>query len=397
MTSADIYFDMYDRDLYASPYPMYRRMRDEAPLFRNEKYDFWALTRFDDVAKVLVDRDAFSSAKGCVYQIASAGIEMPPGLFISEDPPLHTIHRRLVSRLFTPRAVSAIEGRVRILFEEAAEALIGQDHFDFVRDFANMLPIQVIGMLLGLPDSDLVSLRNTFRQSQNEGTAGENPDTLGGIAEAAVWFSQYLDDRVENPTDDLMSELLQLEFEDHTGTRRTLGRDELLNFLVLITGAGSDTTVNAIGWAGQLLGDHADQRHLLLKDPGLIPNAVEEVLRYESVSYHMCRTTTTQVEFYGQTLDEGSLIVVLPGSANRDERRVSDPDVFDVTRVPGQIFTFSFGSHFCLGANLAKLETRLAVEAILKRFPDWTVDYSGARLTTGIDTRGWDYLPVQIG
>ena len=260
-----------------------------------------------------------------------------------------------------------------------------------------MLPIQVIGMLLGLPDADLASLRDRFHQTQNEGTAGENVDTLGGIAEAAVWFGQYLDDRAKSPTDDLMSELLHLEFEDHTGVRRVLGRDELLNFLVLITGAGSDTTVNAIGWAGQLLGDHADQRRLLLKDPGLIPNAVEEVLRYESVSYHMCRTTTTEVEFYGQTLAEGSIVVVLPGSANRDERRVSEPDVFDVTRVPGQIFTFSFGPHFCLGANLAKLETRLAVEAILKRFPDWTVDHDGARLTTGIDTRGWDYLPVQIG
>ena len=397
ITSADIHFDMYDRDLYASPYPMYRRMRDQAPLYRNEQYDFWALTRFDDVAKVLTDRDTFSSARGGVYQVAAAGIEMPLGLFIFEDPPVHTVHRRLVSRLFTPRAVSAIENRVRVLFEEAAEALVGRDRFDFVKDFANMLPIQVIGMLLGLPDADLAALRDRFHHTQNEGTAGENVDTLGGIAEAAVWFGQYLDDRAQKPTDDLMSELLHLEFEDHTGVRRVLGRDELLNFLVLITGAGSDTTVNGIGWAGQLLGDHADQRRLLLKDPGLIPNAVEEVLRYESVSYHMCRTTTTEVEFYGQTLAEGSLIVVLPGSANRDERRVSDPDVFDVTRVPGQIFTFSFGPHFCLGANLAKLETRLAVEAILKRFPDWTVDHDGARLTTGIDTRGWDYLPVQIG
>jgi len=397
VTSADVYFDMYDRDLYASPYAMYRRMRDEAPVYWNEQYDFWALTRFDDVAKILTDRDTFSSAKGGVYQIASAGIELPSGLFIFEDPPLHTIHRRLVSRLFTPRAVGAIEDRVRILFEGAAEALVGRDHFDFVKDFANMLPIQVIGMLLGLPDSDLTSLRDTFHHSQNEGTAGENTDTLGGIAEAAVWFSQYLNDRAENPTDDLMSELLHLEFEDETGTRRMLGRDELLNFLVLITGAGSDTTVNAIGWAGQLLGDHPDQRRLLLNDPGLIPNAVEEVLRYESISYHMCRTTTTEVEFHGRTLGEASLIVVLPGSANRDERRVSDPDVFDVTRVPGQIFTFSFGAHFCLGANLAKLETRLAVEAMLKRFPDWTIDHGGAQLTTGIDTRGWDYLPVHIG
>ena len=197
VTSADIHFDMYDRDLYASPYPMFRRMRDESPLYRNEQYDFWALTRFDDVAKILTDRDTFSSAKGGVYQVAKAGIELPSGLFIFEDPPLHTVHRRLVSRLFTPRAVSAIEERVRKLFEGAAEALVGRDQFDFVKDFANMLPIQVIGMLLGLPDSDLASLRDTFHHTQNEGTAGEDVDTLGGIAEAAVWFSQYLDDRAK--------------------------------------------------------------------------------------------------------------------------------------------------------------------------------------------------------
>jgi cytochrome P450 len=395
--SADVHFDMYDREIYASPYPMFRRLRDEAPLYRNEEYDFWALTRMDDVARVLTDREAFSSAKGGVYQIASAGIELPPGLFIFEDPPLHTIHRRLVSRIFTPRAVNGIEGRVRELFEEAAEALAGRDQFDFVKDFANMLPIQVIGMLLGLPDSDLGSLRDTFHHSQNEKTADSDADALSGIAEAAVWFTDYLDQRVAHPTDDLMSQLLNLEFKDETGTTRQLGRDELLNFLILITGAGSDTTVNAIGWAGQLLGDHPDQRHLLLKEPGRMANAVEEVLRYESVSYHICRTTTTDVEFYGQSLPKDSLIVVLPGSANRDERHVVDPDVFDITRSPGQMFTFSFGPHFCLGAALARLETRVSMEAALKHFPNWTVDHSGARLTSGIDTRGWDSLPVIVG
>jgi cytochrome P450 len=397
VTSADVHFDMYDRELYASPYPMFRRMRDEAPLYRNEQYEFWALARLDDVARVLTDRVTFSSAKGGVYQIASAGVEMPPGLFIFEDPPLHTIHRKLVSRLFTPRAVSTIEGRVRKLFEDAAEALLGRDGFDLVRDYAYMLPIQVIGMLLGLPDSDLASLRDTFHHNQNARTAESEETTLSAIAEAAVWFTDYLDQRAAHPTDDLMSQLLNLEFEDHTGTKRMLERDELLNFLILITGAGSDTTVNAIGWAGQLLGDHPEQRRLLIEEPGLISNAVEEVLRYESVAYHICRTTTVEVEFYNQTVAKDSLVVVLPGSANRDERHFTEPDVFDVTRQPGQIFTFSFGPHFCLGAALARLETRLAVEALLKRFPDWIVDHSGARLTTGIDTRGWDYLPVIVG
>jgi cytochrome P450 len=211
-----------------------------------------------------------------------------------------------------------------------------------------------------------------------------------------VWFTEYLDFRAEHPTDDLMTQLLNTEFEDETGTERQLRREELLTFLVLITGAGSDTTVNAISWAGSLLSDHPEQRKLLIDDPSLIPNAVEEVLRYESVSYHIARTVVDDVELHGQTVPAGSLILTLPGSANRDDRRVEDGDRFDITRKSGQIFTFSFGPHFCLGASLARLETRLAVESILPRFPEWTVVYDGAALTGGIDTRGWERLPVEV-
>lgn len=396
MTSTDVYFDMYDRALYASPYPTFQRLRDEAPLYHNEQYDFYAVSRFDDVARVLSERDTFSSANGGVYQVAAADIELPEGLFIFEDPPLHTIHRSLVSRLFTPRAISHIEPQIAALFERAAQDLVGAGGFDFVKDFANMLPIQVIGMLLGLPEADYGSLRDHFHRTQNDGTADPGENTLDGIAEAALWFTEYLDHREANPTDDLMTQLLNTEFEDETGETRRLRRDELLTLLILITGAGSDTTVNAISWAGSLLGDHPEQRRRLVEDPGLIPNAVEEVLRYESVSYHIARTTTTDVEIQGEVVPRGSIIVTLPGSANRDERHVSDGETFDVTRKPGQIFTFSFGPHFCLGAALARLETRLAVQAVLERFPDWTVDHDAARLTGGIDTRGWDHLPVEV-
>lgn len=397
VTAADVHFDMYDRDLYASPYPMYRRLRDEAPLYYNEEYDFYAVSRHADVARVLSERETFSSAKGGVYNIASLKIDLPEGLLIFEDPPLHTIHRALVSRLFTPRAVGRLEGRIQALFSAAADELVGATTFDFVKDFAHMLPIQVIGMLLGLPDEDLRSLRDTFHRTQNEGTAEKHGDALGGIAEAGAWFAQYLDYRETHPTDDLMTQLLNVEFEDQHGSVRTLRRDELITFLVIITGAGSDTTVNAIGWAGQLLGDHPELRRMLVNDPSMIPNAVEEVLRYESISYHICRTTTTDVELHGQTVPAGSIVVTLPGSANRDEREWDDPDTFDITRKPGQLMTFSFGPHFCLGASLARMETRIAVTEILQRFPDWVVHHEGAKLTTGIDTRGWDYLPVEIG
>lgn len=394
--ATDIHFDMYDRELYASPYAMYRRLRDEAPLYRNEEYRFYAVSRHEDVGRVLSDRDAFISGKGGVYQIAILDMDMPDGLFIFEDPPKHTIHRSLVSRLFTPKAIGRIEPEITTLFHRAAESLVGLSSFDFVRDFATMLPIQVIGMLLGLPEKDYASLRESFRQAQNDDTADPDKEAMSGIAQAGLWFNEYLDFRTEHPTDDLMTQLLTLEFEDETGTTRQLRREELLTFLTLITGAGSDTTVNAIGWAVKLLSDHPDQRRMLVDDPALIPNAVEEVLRFEPPSYHICRTVAADVEIHGQTVPAGSVIVTLPGAASRDEREYADGDTFDITRPPGQMFAFSFGPHFCLGAALARLETRVALEAVLQRVPEWTVDTDDAVMTGGIDTRGWDSLPVQV-
>jgi cytochrome P450 len=396
VTNADLEFDLYDRELYASPYATYRRLRDECPLYYNEEHRYYAVSRFDDVIQVLGDREVFSSANGSVYPIAISGMPMPEGLFIAEDPPQHTVHRALVSRLFTPRAMSRIEPDVRALFDGAARALRGESRFDFVKDFANMLPIQVIGMLLGLPESDYADLRDAFHRSQNEATADRDHDALSSIAEAAVWFTQYLDFRAEHPTDDLMTQLLNTEFEDETGTVRLLRRDELNTFLILITGAGSDTTVNAISWVGSLLGDHPDQLAMLQDDASLIPNALEEVLRYEAIPYHISRTTAADVELYGQTIPRDSIVITLPGSANRDERQHADPDRFDITRTPEQSLTFSFGPHHCLGASLARLEARLALEAALEHFGHWTIDHSGAVLTGGVDTRGWEHLPVVV-
>jgi cytochrome P450 len=396
MTSADFSFDMYDRDVYASPYETYRRLREEAPLYFNDEYKFFAVSRADDVARVLGDRDAFISGKGGVYQIASIGIDMPDGLFIFEDPPLHGIHRSLVSRLFTPRAVSRIEPQIVELFHSAARALEGSTAFDFVKDFANMLPIQVIGMLFGLPESDYADLRATFHQHQNADTADPDKAAFGGIAEAARWFGEYLDFRAEHPTDDLMTQLLNIEFKDETGAKRQLRRDELLTFLTLITGAGSDTTVNAISWAGMLLSDHPDQRQLLIDDPALISNAVEEVLRFEPPAYHIARTVAATIELHGREVPADSVIITLPGAANRDERQYADGDCFEVARKQSQNYAFSFGPHFCLGASLARLETRVAIEAALESFPGWFADRGSSVMTGGIDTRGWDSIPVEV-
>ena len=397
MTS-DVFYDMYDREIFTSPHETYRRLRDEAPLYYNEERDFYAVTRFEDVGRVLSDRETFSSSKGPVYNIIKSGIDVPAGLFIGEDPPQHTVHRALVSRLFTPRAIGRIEAEVHELFETSADELAGATQLDFMKDFAVKLPIQVIGMLFGLPKSDYQQLHAIFHQSMNEGTADEEGETFAGILQVAVYFTEYLDERIKNPTDDLLSELLAMEFEDEHGVTRRLERDEIVTYLSLIVGAGSDTTATALGWSASLLSDNPDQRRRLQEEPELFPTAVEEILRCEPPSYHIGRVTTREVELHGQVVPEGAFIVSLPGAANRDERHHGDrAEEFDVTRSPTQNYTFSFGPHFCLGANLAKLEIRLALEAFMKRFPDWTADHDNAELLGGIDTRGWNHLPIEIG
>ena len=397
ITDAGVYYDMYDRDVYASPYETFRRLRNEAPVYYNEKYNFYALSRHDDLGRVLGDRETFISGKGMVYNIISTDFEMPPGLFITEDPPMHTMHRGIVSRMFTPRAVSSLEGQVRSLAEEIADDLVGRDEFDFMRDFALRLPVQVIGMLVGVPKKDQDDLLAVFQKNLHEGSANPEQQLLQGILDSAAWFNEYLDWREKNPSDDVMTQLMQFEFEDDTGTTRTLRRDEIVTYLTLITTAGSDTTATAIGWAGSLLSDHPDQRRELVENPSLIPQAFEEVLRYEPPSYHMCRWSTKAAEFHGQTIPADSIVVMVPPAANRDETKWEEPDRFDILRKPAQIFTFGFGPHFCLGANLAKVEGRVALETILSRIPEWTVDYDNASLTKGIDTRGWERLPVTVG
>jgi cytochrome P450 len=397
VTEAGVHYDMYDRDIYASPYETFRRLRNEAPLYFNEELNFYALSRHDDLIRVLGDRDTFISGKGMVYNLITQDFPMPPGLFITEDPPLHTMHRGIVSRLFTPRAVAGLEGEIRRLCTEIVDGLEGRETFDFMREFALQLPVQVIGMLVGVPREDQADLLAVFQKNMHEGTADPQKQVMEGILESAKWFDDYLDWREKHPSDDVMTQLMKFEFEDDTGTTRTLRRDEIVTYLTLITTAGSDTTATAISWAGSLLSDHPDQRRELVEDLSLIPNAMEESLRCEPPSYHMARWSTRDVDFHGGTIPADSIVVLVPPAANRDERKWDDPERFDIHRTPAQILTFGFGPHFCLGANLARLEMRVAYETLLPRIPDWTCDYDQASLTKGIDTRGWERLPVQVG
>ncbi|BBZ41567.1 cytochrome P450 [Mycobacterium conspicuum] len=393
----DVYFDPYDVDLIADPYPMFRRLREKAPLYYNEQHDFYALSRFADVDDALVDYQTFSSARGAILEIIKANIDIPPGTVIFEDPPIHDIHRKLLSRMFTPRKVNALEPKIREFCSRSLDPLIGAGGFDFVADLGAQMPMRVIGMLLGVPEEDQEAARD-FANAQLRTEAGKPMKASMDNVGSPDFFGQYIDWRAEHPSDDIMTELLNVEFEDETGTVRRLTRDELLTYVGVVSGAGNETTTRLIGWAGKVLAEHPDQRRALVEDPSLIPAAVEELLRFEPPAPHVSRYVTRDIEYYGQRVPEGSVMMMLIGAANRDHRQFPpDGDVFDIRREVRQHLTFSVGTHYCLGSALARLEGRIALEEILKRFPEWDVNLAEAKLSPTSTVRGWETMPAIVG
>jgi len=395
-TRTDVYYDPYDRQIDADPYPVYQRLRHEAPLYYNEEYDFYAVSRFDDVQQGLIDRETFSSARGSVLEFIKANIEMPPGIVIFEDPPLHDIHRGLLSRVFTPKKMIALEHKVRGFCARVLDPLIGAGRFDFVADLGAQIPMRTIGMLLGVPESDQEEARNLADASLRT-DPGKPMDVAVENIGQAEFFSDYIDWRATHPSDDLMSELLFVEFEDETGTTRRLTRDEVLMYVSVVSGAGNETTNRLIGWMGKVLAEHPAQRRDLVDDRSLVNNAIEELLRFEPPTPHVARYVARDIELYDQAVPAGSAMVCLTGSANRDEHKYEDPDRFDIHRTIRQHLTFGYGIHFCLGAALARLEGRVALDEVLTRFPEWDVDWDNARRAPTSTVRGWDSLPVTTG
>jgi cytochrome P450 len=390
----DLYYDPYDPGIVTDPYPVYRRLREEAPLYYNGRHDFFAVSRYDDVEKVLVDKDTYISGKGAILELIRSGMEFPSGVLIFEDPPVHTSHRSLLSRVFTPKKMAALEPQIRAYCARCLDPLVGAETFDFVADLGAQMPMRVIGMLLGVPESDQESFRDLsdarLRTERGQPMA-HSQDNFDGSA-----FGEYIDWRAEHPSDDVMTELMNAEFEDEDGVRRTLTRDEVLTYLNVVAGAGNETTGRLIGWTGKVLGDHPDQRRELVADRSLIPNAIEEILRFEPPGPQIARYVAKDVEVYGTTLPAGSVMMALPASANRDERKYPDADRFDIHRHIGQTLTFGYGVHYCLGAALARMEGRIALDEVLQRFPEWEVDMENARLAPTSTVRGWETLPVRI-
>jgi cytochrome P450 len=388
----DVYYDPYDIAINADPYPVFRRLREEAPLYYNDQHDFYAVSRYEDVERGLVDNDTFISSRGGILELIKADMEMPPGTLIFEDPPIHTIHRRLLSRVFTPKRVAALEPQMRDFCARGLDPLVGTDGFDLIADLGAQMPMRVISMLLGIPEQDQEAVRD--RVDANLRTeAGKPMEVTAHFADGDM-FGEYIDWRAEHPSDDLMTELLSAEFEDENGVTRRLTRDEVLTYTFVVAGAGNETTTRLIGWAGKVLAEHPDQRRELVQDPSLIPNAIEELLRFEPPAPQVGRYVAKDAEFHGKTVPAGSAMLFLVGAANRDDRRYPQGDRFDIHRKVGQHLTFGYGVHFCLGAALARLEGRIALDELLKRFPEWEVDYENARLAPTSTVRGWETLPV---
>ena len=396
MTSDNgVYYDPYDFQIDTDPYPVWKRLRDERPLYYNQKFEFYALSRYEDVERCSKDWRRYSSAKGTLLELIKSGMEIPPGSIIFEDPPGHDLHRGLLTGIFSPRKIAALEPKIRAFCARSLDPKVGTGGFDFIHDLGAQMPMRTIGMLLGIPEQDQEAIRDHIDDGLRL-TEAAPPDMQERLAKNQHGvFGEYIDWRIKNPSDDIMSELLRAEFEDVTGQRRRLTRQEVLGFVTLIAGAGNETTARLIGWAGKVLADHPEQRAELVRDAALIPRAVEELLRYESPSPVQARYVTQDVEHYGQVVKAGSVMLLLTGSANRDERRFDHADRFDIHRTVGQHVAFGYGVHFCLGAALARLEGRVALEEVLKRFPEWEVDWDNAVQAHTSTVRGWKSLPVK--
>jgi cytochrome P450 len=397
-TKNGVYYDPYDFEIDKNPYPIWKQLREEQPLYFNSKHEFYALSRFEDVERCSKDWRRYSSARGTLLELIKSGMRIPPGSIIFEDPPDHDLHRGLLAGIFSPRKINSLEGKVREYCARSLDGIVGNSGFDFIHDIGAQVPMRTIGYLLGIPEQDQQAIRDQIDHGLELQEAGpKSADMYERLLEGQNnVFAEYVDWRSKHPSDDVITELLRAEFDDSEGKKRRLSRDEVIGYVNLLAAAGNETTTRLIGWAGKLLAEHPGQRRDVARDLSLVTRMIEECLRFESPSPVQARYVTEDVEHYGQTIKQGSVILLLTASANRDDRRFPDGDTFNIHRPMSSHLAFGYGPHFCLGAALARLEARITLEEILKRFPDWEVDWDKAVQAHTSTVRGWKSLPVKI-
>ena len=391
------YYDPYDYAIDADPHPSWKQLRDEAPLYRNEKLDFYALSRFRDVMTASLDSELYSSAYGTVLEMMSDEPNESP-MMIWLDQPQHDRLRKLVSRAFSPRRIGELEPRIRDLCRNYLEPFRGKEGFDYVQDFGAKLPVMVISSLLGIPEEDHEQIR-----IWTDALLHRDPGQLQGSRKheevsQQLWgyFASYVAERRKRPADDMISILIDSRVEMPDGSSEKLDDTALLSFIGLLSAAGNETVARFLGWSATALARFPGERQKLVADPGLIPGAVEEILRFEAPSPVQARRVMRETKVHGEILPEGARVLLLTGSAGRDEREYPDPDRLDISRNIDRHVSLGYGLHFCLGASLARLEARIALEETLRRFPEWTVDWEGAEMVHTSTVRGYAKVPIRF-
>jgi len=393
----DLYWDPFTPELRDDPYPLWKRLRDEAPVWHNDRHDFWVLTRYHDIEAAHRDPVTYSSSHGTTIEMM--GDEpYDTGMMIWLDPPKHTTIRSLVSRAFTTRRMTMIEDRVREVCARLLDAQVGRSSFDYVQDFGAIVPPAIISSLLGVPEADQDEMRHVidgiFHIEEGVGMANEH--STASRARLDEYLAGQMADRRANPRDDMFTDIVQAEITEDDGTPRRLTEYEAIEFGVMLFVAGTETVARHLSWVAKVLAEHPDQRTELHADPSLIPNAIEELLRFEPPSPVNARWLTRDVELHGVTMPKDAKVVLLTGSAGRDERKYPDPDRFDIRRKVDLHMTFGYGIHFCLGAALARMEGRIGLEETLKRWPEWDVDHANAVPLYTSTVRGYLNLPIFV-
>src|SRR6478672_498095 len=399
MTKPKVVFDPFSEEYFNNPFDIYRRMREDAPLYYDEKEDFYALTRHEDVAGALKDFETYSSSRGCDLAMVRKGISPEQRSIIFMDPPEHRHMRSLLNKAFTPRAVQSQHDTVVEVVDKHLNAA-DPDEFDVVQDFSGPFPVEVITTMAGVPEEYRQQLRHWIDTSlhREPGQIEVSEAGMQANIDTAMYYFGLVQERRENPQDDMLSKLIAAEIPGEDGQTRKLDDIEICGFATLLGGAGAETVTKLIGSAAVLFARHPAQWQALLDDRSKIPGAIEELLRYDAPVQYNVRRSVTDVTLHRTTIPAGSPVFLLGASANRDSDAWTDPDVFDIHRDRGeaQNLAFGYGIHSCLGAALARLESAIALEKMLDRMPRYEVQWDGCERVSMQNVAGWSRVPVRV-
>lgn len=390
-------FDPFGPTFFRDPTHVYRRLRDEAPVYFSERYGFWALSRWEDVSAAHKDVSAFSSSFGTDLHFLSDPERIPYKMILYMDPPEHDRLRALVSRVFTPRAIGQLEPMVRQVITGFADEIGGVDTFDLVQQWSGPFPVEIISEMLGIPRGDRQQIRHWLDiiLHRDEGSIHPSPASEAAQVESGMYMWNLVQERRAHPTDDMITQLIEAEV-DRDGVTTRLDDEEITGFLSLLAGAGAETVTKLVANAAVLFARNPDQWRLVRDDPGLIAGAVEETLRYLPPTQYNGRLTLEERTLHGVTIPAGQPVLLVAGSATRDEREFEDPDRFDVTRPPSLALGFGYGIHSCLGAALARMESRIAIAEMVRRWPDFGIVEEGLERVTMANVAGYSNVPVVV-